>query len=160
MAKIVKFDADARAAMLKGVDILANTVKTTLGPKGRNVVIDKSYGAPYDLSITTFLPFGPKVVFTVFARISTPFNIAALASASNFTIFAISISLNYFPVEIPIMSDSFIMLYSFPPILTSVPDHFPKRTLSPTLTSIGIIFPSSVFAPPPTATTLPSCGFS
>ena len=46
MAKIVKFDADARAAMLKGVDILANTVKTTLGPKGRNVVIDKSYGAP------------------------------------------------------------------------------------------------------------------
>ena len=46
MAKIVKFDAEARAAMLKGVDILANTVKTTLGPKGRNVVIDKSYGAP------------------------------------------------------------------------------------------------------------------
>jgi len=46
MAKIVKFDSDARAAMLKGVDILANTVKVTLGPKGRNVVIDKSYGAP------------------------------------------------------------------------------------------------------------------
>ena len=46
MAKIIKFDSDARAAMLKGVDILANTVKTTLGPKGRNVVIDKSYGAP------------------------------------------------------------------------------------------------------------------
>ena len=46
MAKIVKFDADARSAMLRGVDILANTVKVTLGPKGRNVVIDKSYGAP------------------------------------------------------------------------------------------------------------------
>ena len=46
MAKIVKFDSDSRAAMLKGVDILANTVKVTLGPKGRNVVIDKSYGAP------------------------------------------------------------------------------------------------------------------
>ena len=46
MAKIVTFDSDARAAMLKGVDILANTVKVTLGPKGRNVVIDKSYGAP------------------------------------------------------------------------------------------------------------------
>ena len=46
MAKIVKFNSDARAAMLKGVDILANTVKVTLGPKGRNVVIDKSYGAP------------------------------------------------------------------------------------------------------------------
>jgi len=46
MAKIVKFDTEARAAMLRGVDILANTVKVTLGPKGRNVVIDKSYGAP------------------------------------------------------------------------------------------------------------------
>ena len=46
MAKIVKFDSEARSAMLKGVDILANTVKVTLGPKGRNVVIDKSYGAP------------------------------------------------------------------------------------------------------------------
>ena len=46
MAKIVKFDSDARTAMLKGVDILANTVKVTLGPKARNVVIDKSYGAP------------------------------------------------------------------------------------------------------------------
>ena len=46
MSKIVKFDSEARTAMLKGVDILANTVKTTLGPKGRNVVIDKSYGAP------------------------------------------------------------------------------------------------------------------
>jgi len=46
MAKVVKFDSDARASMIKGVDILANTVKVTLGPKGRNVVIDKSYGAP------------------------------------------------------------------------------------------------------------------
>ena len=46
MAKIVKFDAEARAAMIKGVNILADTVKVTLGPKGRNVVMDKSYGAP------------------------------------------------------------------------------------------------------------------
>ena len=46
MAKIVKFDSDARSSMIRGVDILANTVKVTLGPKGRNVVIDKSYGAP------------------------------------------------------------------------------------------------------------------
>ena len=46
MAKIVKFDSEARALMIKGVDILANTVRVTLGPKGRNVVIDKSYGAP------------------------------------------------------------------------------------------------------------------
>ena len=46
MAKIIKFESDARSAMLKGVDILANTVRVTLGPKGRNVVLDKSYGAP------------------------------------------------------------------------------------------------------------------
>ena len=46
MSKIIKFDSEARGAMIKGVDILANTVKVTLGPKGRNVVLDKSYGAP------------------------------------------------------------------------------------------------------------------
>jgi len=45
-AKEVKFGADARDRMLQGVDLLANTVRVTLGPKGRNVVIDKSYGAP------------------------------------------------------------------------------------------------------------------
>ena len=45
-AKEVKFEADARARLLKGVDILANAVKVTLGPKGRNVVLDKSFGAP------------------------------------------------------------------------------------------------------------------
>jgi chaperonin GroEL len=45
-AKEVKFGPDARTRMLKGVDILANAVKVTLGPKGRNVVIDKSFGAP------------------------------------------------------------------------------------------------------------------
>src|SRR5215207_7286565 len=45
-AKDVKFGVDARDRMLRGVDILANAVKVTLGPKGRNVVIDKSYGAP------------------------------------------------------------------------------------------------------------------
>jgi chaperonin GroEL len=46
MAKEVKFDTDARNKMLKGVNILADAVKVTLGPKGRNVVIDKSFGAP------------------------------------------------------------------------------------------------------------------
>jgi len=46
MAKVVKFDAEARAAMIRGVNVLADTVKVTLGPKGRNVVMDKSYGAP------------------------------------------------------------------------------------------------------------------
>jgi chaperonin GroEL len=45
-AKDVKFSADARARMLRGVDILADAVKVTLGPKGRNVVLDKSFGAP------------------------------------------------------------------------------------------------------------------
>jgi chaperonin GroEL len=45
-AKDVRFSSDARERMLRGVDILANAVKVTLGPKGRNVVIDKSYGAP------------------------------------------------------------------------------------------------------------------
>ncbi len=45
-AKQLKFDTDARNRMLKGVDLLADAVKVTLGPKGRNVVIDKSFGAP------------------------------------------------------------------------------------------------------------------
>jgi chaperonin GroEL len=45
-AKEVRFSGDARERMLRGVDILANTVKVTLGPKGRNVVLDKSFGAP------------------------------------------------------------------------------------------------------------------
>src|SRR5687768_2687738 len=45
-AKEVKFSADARDRMLRGVDTLANAVKVTLGPKGRNVVIEKSFGAP------------------------------------------------------------------------------------------------------------------
>jgi len=46
MAKEVKFGSDARDAMIRGVDILANAVKVTLGPKGRNVILDKSFGAP------------------------------------------------------------------------------------------------------------------
>ena len=45
-AKEVKFSSDARERMLRGVDVLANAVKITLGPKGRNVVLDKSFGAP------------------------------------------------------------------------------------------------------------------
>ncbi len=45
-AKEVRFSTDARDKMLRGVDILANAVKVTLGPKGRNVVIEKSFGAP------------------------------------------------------------------------------------------------------------------
>jgi len=46
MAKLISFDFDARSAMKRGVDQLANAVKVTLGPKGRNVVIDKKFGAP------------------------------------------------------------------------------------------------------------------
>ena len=46
MAKIIRFGEDARKSMLEGVNKLADTVKVTLGPKGRNVVLDKSYGAP------------------------------------------------------------------------------------------------------------------
>jgi chaperonin GroEL len=46
MAKIIEYDVEARAAMKRGVDALADAVKVTLGPKGRNVVIDKKFGAP------------------------------------------------------------------------------------------------------------------
>ena len=46
MAKEIKFNIDARAQMKEGADALANAVKVTLGPKGRNVVIDKKFGAP------------------------------------------------------------------------------------------------------------------
>ena len=45
-AKDVRFSSDARDRMVRGVDILNNAVKVTLGPKGRNVVLDKSFGAP------------------------------------------------------------------------------------------------------------------
>ena len=46
MAKEIKFGVEARKALGAGVDAVANTVKVTLGPKGRNVVLDKSYGSP------------------------------------------------------------------------------------------------------------------
>lgn len=46
MAKEIKFSSDARTAMVRGVDVLADTVKVTLGPKGRNVVLEKSFGSP------------------------------------------------------------------------------------------------------------------
>ena len=46
MVKDIKFAEDARSAMLRGVDVLANTVKVTLGPKGRNVVLEKAFGSP------------------------------------------------------------------------------------------------------------------
>ncbi|HJT98152.1 MAG TPA: TCP-1/cpn60 chaperonin family protein, partial [Rhodanobacteraceae bacterium] len=45
-AKEIRFSEDARARMVRGVNVLANAVKATLGPKGRNVVLEKSFGAP------------------------------------------------------------------------------------------------------------------
>lgn len=46
MAKEIKFNSDARSGLVKGIDTLADTVKVTIGPKGRNVVLDREYGAP------------------------------------------------------------------------------------------------------------------
>ena len=46
MAKEIKFDIEARDGLKKGVDALANSVKVTLGPKGRNVILSKSFGGP------------------------------------------------------------------------------------------------------------------
>src|SRR3954453_24145429 len=46
MAKVIEFNETARGSLKQGVDTLANAVKTTLGPKGRNVALDKKYGAP------------------------------------------------------------------------------------------------------------------
>ncbi|MCC2654814.1 MAG: groEL, partial [Microvirga sp.] len=45
-AKDIRFNTDARARMLRGIDMLADAVKVTLGPKGRNVLMEKSFGAP------------------------------------------------------------------------------------------------------------------
>ena len=56
-AKEVRFSGEARERMLRGVDILANAVKVTLGPKGRNVVIDKSFGAPRRQIVRLSQPF-------------------------------------------------------------------------------------------------------
>ena len=61
-AKEVKFHSDARERMLRGVDVLANAVKVTLGPKGRNVVIDKSFGAPR-ITAKTYV-FGSHVIYS------------------------------------------------------------------------------------------------
>ena len=52
MAKDIKFDIEARDGLKRGVDALANSVKVTLGPKGRNVIISKSFGGPQAVSYT------------------------------------------------------------------------------------------------------------
>ena len=58
MAKQIKYSEDARRALQAGLDKLANTVKITLGPKGRNVVLDKKYGAPHSPQFS-FLIYRP-----------------------------------------------------------------------------------------------------
>jgi hypothetical protein len=66
-SKEVKFGVDARDRMLRGVDILNNAVKVTLGPKGRNVVLDKSFGAPRitkDRWCAKWLPRRPTLLAT------------------------------------------------------------------------------------------------
>ena len=133
MAKVVKFDAEARAAMIRGVNILADTVKVTLGPKGRNVVMDKSYGAPRitkdGVSVAKEIDLEDK-----FENMGAQM-VKEVASTTN---------------------DNAGDGTTTATILTSVPDHFPKRTMSPIFTSIGAILPFSFFAPGPTATTSPS----
>ena len=66
-AKEVKFGVDARDRMLRGVEILNNAVKVTLGPKGRNVVLDKSFGAPRITKDGVLIPMdlksGDRVLF-------------------------------------------------------------------------------------------------
>ena len=88
MAKILKFDEEARRALEAGVNKLADTVKVTLGPRGRNVVLDKKWGAPKLFSSTTLRPLGPSVTFTASARMSTPRMIRSRASREKRTSFA------------------------------------------------------------------------
>ena len=68
-AKQVIFGNEARAQMLEGVNVLANAVKVTLGPKGRNVVLDKSYGAPLitkdGVSVAKEIELDDKTILTI-----------------------------------------------------------------------------------------------
>ncbi len=84
MAKDIVYREDARAAVLRGVNLLADAVRVTLGPRGRNVVLDKKFGsplitkdgvtvgAPHFLSKATLRPLGPSVALTASANVSTP----------------------------------------------------------------------------------------
>ena len=70
MAKMIAYDDEARQGMLAGLDKLADTVKVTLGPKGRNVVLDKTYGAP---TITNDgVPSQRKSIWTIRMSVSAP----------------------------------------------------------------------------------------
>ena len=70
MAKDIIYGEDARKALQTGIDKLANTVKITLGPKGRNVVLDKKYGAPLITNDDKAVPAIPLAFFSCPAPIS------------------------------------------------------------------------------------------
>src|SRR5712671_5768606 len=111
--------------------------------------------------MTTLRPFGPSVIFTALLRISTPRRMRSRASVEKrMSLAAIVIQLLKRETAceeppsgqstMPRMSLSFMMSRSSPSILTSVPDHFPKRMRSPALTSRGVSLPVSSRPPGPT----------
>ena len=87
MAKEIKFGAEARAALEAGVNKLANTVSVTLGPKGRNVVLDKSYGTPL---ITT----SPAEIAATFAIWSFPLTLRLICSIAS-TAFSVALCIPF-----------------------------------------------------------------
>src|SRR5438105_4665358 len=109
--------------------------------------------------MTTLRPFGPYVAFTAAAMRLIPVNRLDLASSSNFNCFGMGS--RFLPYSrIARTSSSRMIRYSLSSIFTSEPEYFPKRILSPVLTSSGIFLPSSLTLPLPAAITLASCGFS
>src|SRR5437016_8309656 len=115
-------------------------------------------GLPNCLSMTTLRPFGPSVAFTASAMMLTPRSSAARASSANLSCFGIAHVPPY--SRMARTSSSRMIRYSLSSSLTSEPEYFPNRILSPAFTSSGIFLPSSVTLPLPTAITLASCGFS
>src|SRR2546422_1784698 len=115
-------------------------------------------GLPNFLSMTTLRPFGPSVALTAAAMMLMPLSRLARASSSNFSCFAIAHVPPY--SRMARTSSSRMIRYSLSSSFTSEPEYFPKRILSPALTSSGTFLPSSVTLPLPTAMTLPSWGFS
>jgi len=89
-AKEVKFGVDARDRMLRGVEILANAVRVTLGPKGRNVVLDKSFGALLKDAIGSVLDAGKKSDSQTVAMASGKANVMDVVTAVAETDVAVS----------------------------------------------------------------------
>src|SRR6266852_4096251 len=115
-------------------------------------------GLPNFLSMTTLRPLGPSVAVTAAAIMLMPLSRLDRASSSNFSCFGIARVPPY--SRMARTSSSRMIRYSLSSSFTSEPEYFPKRILSPALTSRGTFLPSSVTLPLPTATTLPSWGFS